>query len=70
MCGHSSISFRGPWLQTHFDDRDVMQYGYPEELDSDAGCCALKRVHVKTTILSAALRGTGPDFVDITGGRR
>jgi L-ribulose-5-phosphate 3-epimerase len=38
--------FHSPWLQTHFDIGNVMQYGYPQDWILTLGS-RIKRVHVK-----------------------
>jgi len=43
--------FRSPWLQTHFDIGNVMQYGYPQDWILTLGA-RIKRVHVKDYKLS------------------
>ena len=43
--------FRSPWLQTHFDIGNVMQYGYPQDWILTLGS-RIKRVHVKDYKLS------------------
>ncbi len=43
--------FRNPWLQTHFDIGNVMQYGYPQDWILTLGS-RIKRVHVKDYKLS------------------
>ena len=44
--------FHSPWLQTHFDMGNVMQFGYPEDWIATLGN-RIKRVHVKDYKLSA-----------------
>jgi L-ribulose-5-phosphate 3-epimerase len=44
--------FRSPWLQTHFDIGNVMQYGYPQDWILTLGS-RIKRVHVKDYKLSS-----------------
>jgi L-ribulose-5-phosphate 3-epimerase len=44
--------FHSPWLQTHFDIGNVMQYGYPQDWILTLGS-RIKRVHVKDYKLSA-----------------
>jgi len=43
--------FHSPWLQTHFDIGNVMQYGYPQDWILTLGP-RIKRVHVKDYKLS------------------
>ena len=47
----SGDQFRSPWLQTHFDIGNVMQYGYPQDWILTLGA-RIKRVHVKDYKLS------------------
>jgi L-ribulose-5-phosphate 3-epimerase len=57
--------FRSPWIQTHFDTGNVMQYGYPEDWILTLGK-RIKRVHIKDYKLStAAEQGR---FVDLLEG--
>ncbi len=44
--------FQSPWLQTHFDIGNVMQYGYPQDWILTLGS-RIKRVHVKDYKLSS-----------------
>jgi hexulose-6-phosphate isomerase len=44
--------FRSPWLQTHFDIGNVVQYGYPQDWILTLGS-RIKRVHVKDYKLSS-----------------
>ncbi len=44
--------FHSPWLQTHFDIGNVMQYGYPQDWILTLGP-RIKRVHVKDYKLSS-----------------
>jgi L-ribulose-5-phosphate 3-epimerase len=44
--------FHNPWLQTHFDIGNVMQYGYPQDWILTLGS-RIKRIHVKDYKLSA-----------------
>lgn len=43
--------FHSPWLQTHFDIGNVMQYGYPQDWILTLGS-RIKRIHVKDYKLS------------------
>jgi len=43
--------FHSPWLQTHFDTGNVMQYGYPEDWILTLGA-RIKRIHFKDYKLS------------------
>jgi L-ribulose-5-phosphate 3-epimerase len=43
--------FHSPWLQTHFDTGNVMQYGYPQDWILTLGQ-RIKRVHLKDYKLS------------------
>lgn len=43
--------FHSPWLQTHFDIGNVMQYGYPQDWILTLGA-RIKRIHVKDYKLS------------------
>ncbi len=43
--------FQSPWVQTHFDTGNVMQYGYPEDWILTLGT-RIKRVHFKDYKLS------------------
>lgn len=43
--------FHSPWLQTHFDIGNVMQYGYPQDWILTLGP-RIKRIHVKDYKLS------------------
>ena len=57
--------FHSPWLQTHFDIGNVMQFGYPQDWILTLGP-RIKRVHVKDYKLSAqAEQGR---FVDLLEG--
>ncbi len=57
--------FHSPWIQTHFDTGNVMQYGYPEDWILTLGP-RIKRVHIKDYKLSAgAEQGR---FVDLLKG--
>jgi hexulose-6-phosphate isomerase len=44
--------FHSPWLQTHFDIGNVMQYGYPQDWILTLGP-RIKRIHVKDYKLSS-----------------
>jgi L-ribulose-5-phosphate 3-epimerase len=44
--------FHSPWLQTHFDIGNVVQYGYPQDWILTLGS-RIKRIHVKDYKLSA-----------------
>jgi hexulose-6-phosphate isomerase len=57
--------FHSPWLQTHFDTGNVMQYGYPEDWILTLGP-RIKRVHFKDYKLSN--RGEQGRFVDLLEG--
>jgi L-ribulose-5-phosphate 3-epimerase len=57
--------FRSPWLQTHFDIGNVMQYGYPQDWILTLGS-RIKRVHVKDYKLSSRAGQGG--FVDLLEG--
>jgi hexulose-6-phosphate isomerase len=57
--------FRSPWLQTHFDIGNVMQFGYPEDWILTLGA-RIKRVHVKDYKLST--RAEQGRFVDLLEG--
>jgi hexulose-6-phosphate isomerase len=57
--------FHSPWLQTHFDTGNVMQYGYPEDWIQTLGS-RIKRVHFKDYKLSA--RAEQGRFVDLLKG--
>ncbi|MDQ6760059.1 MAG: sugar phosphate isomerase/epimerase [Acidobacteriota bacterium] len=57
--------FHSPWLQTHFDTGNVMQYGYPEDWIQTLGS-RIKRVHFKDYKLSA--RAEQGHFVDLLQG--
>jgi L-ribulose-5-phosphate 3-epimerase len=57
--------FHSPWVQTHFDTGNVMQYGYPEDWILTLGK-RINRVHIKDYKLS-----TGAEqghFVDLLEG--
>ncbi|MBI3683649.1 MAG: sugar phosphate isomerase/epimerase [Acidobacteria bacterium] len=57
--------FKSPWLQTHFDIGNVMQFGYPQDWILTLGS-RIKRVHVKDYKLSA--RAEQGRFVDLLEG--
>jgi hexulose-6-phosphate isomerase len=57
--------FHSPWLQTHFDIGNVMQFGYPEDWILTLGT-RIKRVHVKDYKLSS--RAEQGRFVDLLEG--
>ena len=57
--------FHSPWLQTHFDTGNVLQYGYPEDWIQTLGT-RIKRVHFKDYQLSA--RAGQGRFVDLLKG--
>ena len=57
--------FHSPWLQTHFDIGNCMQYGYPEDWILTLGS-RIKRIHVKDYKLST--RGEQGRFVDLLEG--
>jgi len=57
--------FKSPWLQTHFDTGNVMQFGYPQDWILTLGQ-RIKRVHVKDYKLSA--RAEQGRFVDLLEG--
>jgi L-ribulose-5-phosphate 3-epimerase len=57
--------FHSPWLQTHFDVGNVMQYGYPEDWILTLGS-RIKRVHFKDYKLSH--RAEQGHFVDLLEG--
>ncbi len=57
--------FRSPWLQTHFDIGNVMQFGYPQDWILTLGP-RLKRIHLKDYKLSA--RAEQGRFVDLLEG--
>ena len=59
--------FHSPWLQTHFDIGNVMQFGYPEDWILTLGS-RIKRIHVKDYKLSNQVRA-GP-LCRSAGGRR
>jgi L-ribulose-5-phosphate 3-epimerase len=57
--------FHSPWLQTHFDVGNVMQYGYPEDWILTLGS-RIKRLHFKDYKLSN--RYEQGHFVDLLEG--
>ena len=57
--------FHSPWLQTHFDTGNVMQYGYPEDWIATLGP-RIRRVHFKDYKLSA--RAEQGRFTDLLKG--
>ncbi len=57
--------FHRPWLQTHFDIGNVMQYGYPQDWILTLGT-RIKRTHVKDYKLST--RTEQGRFVDLLEG--
>jgi L-ribulose-5-phosphate 3-epimerase len=57
--------FHSPWLQTHFDIGNCMQYGYPEDWILTLGS-RIRRVHVKDYKLSN--RGEQGHFADLLEG--
>ena len=57
--------FKSPWLQTHFDTGNVMQFGYPQDWILTLGP-RIKRVHVKDYKLSN--RAEQGHFVDLLQG--
>ncbi len=57
--------FKSPWLQTHFDIGNVMQFGYPQDWILTLGP-RVKRIHVKDYKLSA--RAEQGRFVDLLEG--
>jgi hexulose-6-phosphate isomerase len=57
--------FRSPWLQTHFDIGNVMQFGYPQDWILTLGP-RIRRVHVKDYKLST--RFEQGRFVDLLEG--
>lgn len=57
--------FHSPWVGTHFDTGNVMQYGYPEDWIRTLGR-RIKRVHIKDYKLST--RGEQGGFVDLLEG--
>jgi hexulose-6-phosphate isomerase len=57
--------FRSPWLQTHFDIGNVMQFGYPQDWILTLGP-RIKRIHAKDYKLSS--RAEQGRFVDLLQG--
>ncbi len=57
--------FKSPWLQTHFDTGNVMQFGYPQDWILTLGT-RIKRLHVKDYKLSN--RAEQGHFVDLLQG--
>jgi hexulose-6-phosphate isomerase len=57
--------FHSPWVGTHFDAGNVMQYGYPEDWILTLGQ-RIKRIHVKDFKLAA--RGEAARFTDLLEG--
>lgn len=57
--------FHSPWLQTHFDIGNCMQYGYPQDWILTLGS-RIKRIHVKDYKLST--RGEQGRFVGLLEG--
>jgi hexulose-6-phosphate isomerase len=57
--------FQSPWLQTHFDVGNVMQYGYPQDWILTLGS-RIRRVHFKDYKLS--MRAEQGRFVDLLEG--
>jgi hexulose-6-phosphate isomerase len=57
--------FQSPWVQTHFDTGNVMQYGYPEDWILTLGT-RIKRIHFKDYKLSD--RGEQGHFADLLKG--
>ncbi len=57
--------FKSPWLQTHFDTGNVMQFGYPQDWILTLGP-RIKRVHVKDYKLST--RAEQGHFCDLLEG--
>ena len=57
--------FHSPWVQTHFDTGNVMQYGYPEDWILTLGP-RVKRIHFKDYKLSN--RGEQGHFADLLQG--
>jgi len=57
--------FHSPWVGTHFDCGNVMQYGYPEDWILTLGP-RIKRIHFKDYKLAA--RGQAPQFADLLEG--
>jgi hexulose-6-phosphate isomerase len=57
--------FHSPWVGTHFDAGNVMQYGYPEDWILTLGQ-RIKRIHFKDFKLAA--RGEAARFTDLLEG--
>jgi hexulose-6-phosphate isomerase len=57
--------FHSPWVGTHFDAGNVMQYGYPEDWILTLGQ-RIKRIHFKDYKLAA--HGEAPRFADLWAG--
>lgn len=57
--------FHNPWVGTHFDAGNVMQYGYPEDWILTLGQ-RIKRIHFKDFKLGG--RGEGAHFADLLEG--
>ena len=57
--------FHSPWVGTHFDTGNVMQYGYPEDWILTLGS-RIKRIHFKDYKL--ATRDQPPHFADLLEG--
>ena len=57
--------FQSPWLQTHFDIGNVMQYGYPQDWILTLGP-RIRRLHAKDYKLSE--RAEQGRFVDLLEG--
>jgi hexulose-6-phosphate isomerase len=57
--------FRSPWVGTHFDAGNVMQYGYPEDWILTLGQ-RIKRIHFKDFKLGG--RGEPAHFADLLEG--
>jgi hexulose-6-phosphate isomerase len=57
--------FHSPWVGTHFDAGNVMQYGYPEDWILTLGQ-RIKRIHFKDFKLAG--RGEAARFIDLLEG--
>src|SRR5262249_35558429 len=57
--------FHNPWIGTHFDCGNVMQYGYPEDWILTLGQ-RIKRIHFKDYKLQS--RNEAPRFADLLEG--
>jgi hexulose-6-phosphate isomerase len=57
--------FHSPWVGTHFDAGNVMQYGYPEDWILTLGQ-RIKRIHFKDFKLGG--RGQAAQFADLLEG--